>query len=184
MIGVFGFRTINCTAICEGISSLKGSYILPMAALAMLGACARTAEPVDPNEAIAAIQQAEEAQAAALGRNDLDAAVTIFAEDAVLYMQGIPPAVGREAIKAVNRNVLEDPALNVAIDEGSRKWWVSASGDLATTSYTSAWTHTDTSSGKPVTQQLVSQTTWTRQTDGSWKNVLDINSVYPNATGR
>ena len=160
---------------------MKRSLALAAASLALLGACTQKPEAADPEIAIAGISRAEETQAAALGRKDLDGAVAVFAEDATLYMQGMPPAMGREAIKAVNERVLKDPALNVVIDEASRKWWVSASGDLATTTYTSAWTHTDASSGKPVTERLVSQTTWERQADGTWKNVSDINAAYPAA---
>jgi len=154
-------------------------FALAAGALALLGSCTQQQEVVDREQVISAIQKAEEAQGVALGKKDLDGAVTVFAEDATLYSPGIPPASGRQAIKAVNERVLEDPALNILIDEGSRKWWVSTSGDLATTSYTSAWTHTDASRGKPVTEKLVSQTTWEKQSDGSWKNVLDINAVYP-----
>lgn len=53
------------------------------------------------------------------------------------------------------------------------------SGDLATKIYTSAWTHTDGTRGIVLAERLVSQTTWVRQADGSWKNVSDLNAVYP-----
>lgn len=172
---------VNLTTYCTGIPSMKWSLVIAAASLALLGACTQKPENTDPEKVVAAINKAEEAQAAALGRKDFDGAVAVFAEDATLYMQGMPPAVGRDAIKAVNERVLKDPALNVVIDETSRKWWVSASGDLATTTYTSAWTHTDASSGNSVTERLVSQTTWERQADGTWKNVSDINAVYPAA---
>ena len=158
---------------------MKKSLVVAAALLALLGACTRKAETADRDKVMGAIQKIEEAQAAALARNDLDGAVAVFAENTTLYLPGMPPASGREAIKALHERVLKDPALNVAIDEASRKWWVSASGDLATTTYTTAWTHTDASSGKPMTEQLVSQTTWAKQADGSWRNVSDINAVYP-----
>jgi ketosteroid isomerase-like protein len=103
----------------------------------------------------------------------------VFAEDSTLYAPGMPPAHGRQAIKAANERALKDPALNAMIDEGSRKWFVAASGDLATTTYRYAWTHTDANSGRPVTEQVSSQTTWIKQADGSWKNVWDLNAVYP-----
>jgi ketosteroid isomerase-like protein len=176
---VFNSEAVNCAIHCTEILAMKASLLPAVALLALLGSCAQKPAVADPGNAIAAIRKAEEAQAVALGRKDLDRAVAVFAEDATLYMQGMPPAVGREAIKAANELVLKDPALNVVPDEASRKWWVSASGDLATTTYASAWTHTDPSSGKPVTERLVSQTTWRRGADGTWKNVSDINAVYP-----
>jgi ketosteroid isomerase-like protein len=141
-----------------------------------LGGCAQKAETVDPKGVMVAIQDAEEAQAAAYRRNDLDAAFAVFTEDSLLYLPGTPPAHGRKAIRAVNERAMADPALKITIDEASRKWWIAKSGDLATTTYNTAWTHTV--SGKPVTERLVSQTTWSRQSDGSWKNVMDINGVY------
>lgn len=151
--------------------------------LTLLGACTQKVEAFNRDKVIAAIQNAEMEQAAALARNDLDGAMAVFAEDATLYVPGMQVARGRAAIKAANERALKDPALNVVLDETSRQWWVSASGDLATTTYTYAWTHTDADSGKPVREQAVSQTTWTRQADGSWKNVLDLNTVYtPSAT--
>jgi uncharacterized protein (TIGR02246 family) len=147
--------------------------------LALLGGCTQTPESLERTKVIEAIQKAEVAQVAALTRKDLDAAVTVFAEDGTLYAPGMPPAHGREAIKAANERALKDPALNAQIDESSRKWFVAASGDLATTTSRYAWTHTDATSHKPVTEQVSSQTTWTKQTDGSWKNVWDLNAVYP-----
>lgn len=158
---------------------MKPQLPLTFALLALPGGCNQKAQIVSREEIIAAIQQAEQAQEAALARKDLDVAVNIFTEESTLYPPGMPPAHGRAAIKAVNEHALKDPALNVAIDEASRKWWVAASGDLATTTYTSVWTHTDTTSGKVLTESLVSQTTWAKQADGTWKNVWDMNAVYP-----
>jgi uncharacterized protein (TIGR02246 family) len=158
---------------------MRAILVFGAASVAWLGACTPKAETVDRAKVIAAIQQAEQVQAAALGRNDLVGAMAVFAQDGTLYVPGMPPANGREAIKAANERALKDPALNVAIDQASRKWWVAASGDLATTTYRYSWTHTEASSGKPVTEQIVSQTTWVRQRDGSWKNVSDLNAVVP-----
>ncbi|TAL03018.1 MAG: nuclear transport factor 2 family protein [Rhodospirillaceae bacterium] len=158
---------------------MRKSLVIAAAALSLLGACTQKAKTVEREDVIAAISKTEEAQTAAIGRNDLNGAVAVFAEDATLYTPGMPPAIGREAIKAVNERVLKDPALNIVIDEASRKFWISANGDLATTTYTSAWTHTDAISGKPVTERLVSQTTWERQADGTWQNVSDLNAIYP-----
>lgn len=159
---------------------MRVSYVLAAgAAFITLAGCAEKTQAVDRQKVMAAIQQAEQAQEAALVRNDLEAAVQIFTEDSVLYVPGMPPAHGKAAIKASNAKALADPAFNGTIDEASRKWWVARSGDLATTTYTTTWTHTDAASGKPVTEPLTSQTTWARQSDGSWKNVMDINGVYP-----
>lgn len=162
---------------------MRGSLVIGAASLALLGACTKKAESVDREKVIATIQNTEEAQAAADGRNDLDGAMAVFAEDATLYLPGFPPAHGRAAIKTLHRHALNDPVFNVILDEGSRKWWIAKSGDLATTTYTMMWTHTDEVSGKPVTERLTSQTTWARQADGSWKNVMDINGVYPAPAG-
>jgi ketosteroid isomerase-like protein len=158
---------------------MRKLLLLVAASPVALGGCAQKAETVDRQEVMAAIQQAEQAQAAALARNNLDGALKIVTEESTLYVPGMPPAHGREAIKRSNARALADPAFNVVVDEASRKWWIARSADLATTTYTTTWTHTDVATGKPVSQPLVSQTTWARQPDGSWKNVMDINAVYP-----
>jgi ketosteroid isomerase-like protein len=158
--------------------------IVSAISLTFLSGCTQKPQAVDPQTVIDAIRGAEASQAAALGRKDLEGAYAVFTEDSRLYMTGMPPAIGREAIKAVNERALKDPAFNAKIDEASRKWWISKSGDLATTTYTTVWTHTDATSGKPVTEPLTSQTTWAKQTDGAWKNVMDIDAVFevPTAT--
>src|SRR5580765_5193945 len=112
---------------------MREALVIAITSLALLGGCGQKAKAVDPKTVIDAIQKAEEAQAAALGRKDLGGAVTVFAKDGTLYLPGMPPAHGREAIKAANERALRDPSLGVVIDNHSRKWWVAASGDLATT---------------------------------------------------
>lgn len=63
--------------------------------------CAATAQPAGANHARKdGAQQLDEAFAAALKADDVDAAVALYAPDAVLYNLGGPPAVGREAIRA------------------------------------------------------------------------------------
>lgn len=154
------------------------SYAIVTALIGLLAACTRQPQAVNRQTVIDAIQRAETEQAKALRRGDLEAAYAVFADDSRLYMTGMPPAIGRDAIKAANERALSDPAFNAVIDESSRKWWISGSGDLATTTYQMKWTHTDAASGKPVTEPLTAQTTWVRQADGSWKNVMDIDAVF------
>lgn len=151
------------------------------AVLALLAGCTGKPHAADPQQVMAAIQREEEAQSAALVSKDFDAAMNMFAPDATLYTPGLAPAVGRDAIKVVMERVLQDPALTVSIDESSRKVWVAASGDLATTTYRSVWTHTDARSGKVITEPLVSQTTWQKQADGRWKSVSDMSAIIPAA---
>jgi ketosteroid isomerase-like protein len=150
--------------------------------LVMLEGCGRRTETLDREKVMAAIQRAEEAQSAAYRRNDLNAAFASYTDDSTLYAPGSPPAHGRAAIRALNERAMMDPALKVVIDEASRRWWLAKSGDLATTTYNTLWTHTDAASGKPVTERVISQTTWLKQSDGSWKNVMDINGAYPAPT--
>ena len=44
------------------------------------------------------------------------------------------------------------------------------------------WAHTDAVSGNPVKKPLVSLTNWVKSSNGSWKNLMDINWVYPAST--
>jgi uncharacterized protein (TIGR02246 family) len=162
----------------RGLAAMPRLRSIMAGALVALGACTQATKTADPAKVISAIQKVEEEQNAALAQNDLDRAVTIFTEDSTVYFTGQPPMHGRAAIKAFNARALKDPALKVVIDEANRKTWVAASGELATTAYRYAWTHTDAATGRPVTEQVASQTTWEKQADGTWKNVMDINVVY------
>lgn len=151
------------------------------AAPLLLAACGQKPAAVDSETVLAAIHQAENAQIEALGKGDLAGATAVYGEGATIYVEGMPPATGADAIKANFERQFTDKAFKVAVTEGSNKSWVAASGDLAVTGFTGTWTRTDPASGKPVTGPILNQTVWQKQADGSWKNVSDVNMALPEA---
>mgnify|MGYP000386248845 CR=1 FL=1 len=146
----------------------------------LIAACSQPDEApaADPDAVLAAIHEVENGQLEALNANDLAGGVAVYGEGATLYVDGMAPAVGAEAIQAHMAAMFSDPGFNVEMDENSYKSWVAASGDLAVTSFTGLFSRTNEESGDVVTEPVVNQTVWQKQADGSWKNVHDVNMVY------
>lgn len=147
----------------------------------LVAACSQPAETpaADADAVLAAIHEVENAQLEALNDGDIAGGAVVYGEGATLYVDGTSPATGAEAIQAHMEAMLSDPGFNVSMDEGSYKSWVAASGDLAVTSFTGQFSRTNAETGEVVTEPVVNQTVWQKQGDGSWKNVHDVNMVYP-----
>jgi len=160
------------------------AIILSVSTLCLLGlsGCSKPqaeAAAADPKAVLEAIHKAENDQLAALGKHDLAGATAVYAADATMVAPGGAPAKGAQAIMSWFSQALNDPAFGAKPDEGSSQAWVSASGDLAVTSFTADFTKTDAKTGKPVTEKMANQTAWKKAEDGSWKIQSDFNQTYP-----
>ena len=145
------------------ITALKASLALAPALL--LAACGSA----DPAESIAAIRQTEQAQLDSIANKDLVGAVRLYTDDAKLVRPDGSVLDGGEAIAEAYGDLLEDP--NFALTIEPRDGWAAESGDLAVVTSAVSLTTTDAATGQPVTQQLNSETVWTRATGATWKIV-------------
>jgi ketosteroid isomerase-like protein len=167
-------------AFGEIVMKNRLTFAITAVPFVLLAGCEQAAETpaVDPDAVLAAIHEAENMQLAALQNDDVAGAVAVYGEGAALYVDREVPAIGPAAIQANMEAMFSDPGFNAEMDEGSYKSWVSASGDMAVTSFTGQFSRTNAETGEVVTEPMVNQTVWQKQADGSWKNVHDVNMVY------
>jgi uncharacterized protein (TIGR02246 family) len=114
---------------------------------------------------------------AAAGAKDLDKTVSYYADDAIVMPPNAPPATTKEAIRSAWNEMLTSPG--AAISWKATKVEVAKSRDLAYVSGTYEDTMND-ASGKPVKGRGKYVAIFKKQTDGTWKVIVDIwNSDLP-----
>jgi uncharacterized protein (TIGR02246 family) len=113
----------------------------------------------------------EWSQAASAG--DVEKIVSHWADDATLISAGQPPLNGKQAISKMVEESYKMPGFSISWQPQSVE--VSESGDMAYMIENSQVSYTD-STGKPVTWHNKAVSIWRKQTDGTWKNVVDIST--------
>lgn len=144
-------------------TALKASLVLAPALLLAACGSADTAESID------AIRNTEQAQLDSIANKDLVGAVRLYTDDAKLVRPDGSVLEGGEAIAQAYGDLMEDP--NFALSIEPRDGWAAESGDLAVLTSAVSLTTTDAETGQPVTQELNSETVWTRATGATWKIV-------------
>jgi uncharacterized protein (TIGR02246 family) len=138
-----------------------------MGVLAGMG-CASANAPAD---AASEILRVDSEWSRASQSRDLDRILSYWAEDAIVYPPGAPALVGKAAIREYVAKSLEIPGF--AISWKTDHAVVSKSGDMAYGTGTNRVTFPGPD-GKPITVDGKAVTVWRKQTDGSWKCVIDI----------
>ena len=127
---------------------------------------------------IKALRDVEIAEEQAWISKDLEKALSFYADDATLMYPNMPAIVGKDALRAYQKQFLADPSFT--IQSQITKVEVSESGDLGYTQGTSTWTMTDSKTGKPMSDRGKWLTVRKKQADGSWKIVQDaVSSDLP-----
>ncbi len=157
-----------------------------LAATLLLVACAP--KPETPEQMAARLRAESDSARVAIEANDArfmhfvaagkaDSAASVYAEDAILYPEHLPPVHGRTAIAKWISDGLAGGAMTMAVQTAS----VEASGPIAIETGTNAWTLVPkTPAGaKPVVDTIKYVTTW-RKIGGQWLITNDIgNSIMP-----
>jgi ketosteroid isomerase-like protein len=108
---------------------------------------------------------------------DLEKSVAFCADDGSVLAPNTPIATGKEAIGRLFSGFFALPGLQISWHPAKAE--VAKSGELSYTSGTYQMTFNDPS-GKPITDKGKYVTVWKKQSDGSWKVLLDIfNSDLP-----
>ena len=116
----------------------------------------------------------EWSQTAATG--DVEKTVSYWADDAFLMSAGQPPLKGKQAIRQMVEESYKIPGFRISWQPQTVE--VSNSGDMAYLIENSQVSFTD-STGKPVTHHNKAVSIWRKQSDGTWKNVVDISTPDP-----
>jgi ketosteroid isomerase-like protein len=105
----------------------------------------------------------------AAAAKDIDKTVSFYSDDAVVMPPNTPSATTLEAIRSLWKDFLTDAKLSWKTKDVD----VAQSGDFGYTSGTYEFSMSDPS-GKPVNDRGKYLAVWKKQSDGTWKCVMDI----------
>ena len=117
------------------------------------------------------LMEASREWAKSASAKDIEKTISFRTEDAVVLQPGQTALHGKKEIRAMVEGSFNTPGFSITWEPQTVE--VSGSGDLAYLLEKSHVTFKD-STGKAVTQNYNGVTIWKKQTDGSWKNVVDI----------
>jgi len=107
---------------------------------------------------------------------DLEKTLSYWADDAVLMTAGQPMLKGKKEIRKMVEESFKIPGFKISWEPQSAV--VSKSGDMAYLIENETLSMND-SSGKVITTLSKGVTVWTKDSTGSWKNVVDIATPEP-----
>ena len=154
--------------------------VTSLAALLVL-AVSGCAPQVDVEAERAAVLEAFFEAKQAVAAKDMESFVSVFADGASRFPPNAPRVTGNDAIREFVSEWFAAPGLAFSFPEpGSAE--VSSAGDLGYTTGSYEVTVND-AEGNPVTSRGKVVVVWKKQSDGTWKAVLDIwNSDGPEAS--
>ena len=112
----------------------------------------------------------------AASSGNVEKTVSYWAEDAMLMSAGQPQLKGKKAIRQMVEESYKIPGFRISWQPQSVE--VSENGDMAYLIEDAQISFTN-STGKTITQNNKAVSIWRKQTDGSWKNVVDISTPEP-----
>ena len=131
----------------------------------------RTTAPRSHESDLNSLHDVEIAEEQAWKSKDLEKILSFFADDVTLLYPNTPPIVGKDAMRAYEKQFFDDPSFTMQAQIISLD--VAQSGDLGYTQGTTIYTTTDPKTGKAVTDRGKWLCIRKRQPDGSWKVVRD-----------
>ena len=109
----------------------------------------------------------------AASKNDVEKTVSYWADDAILISAGQPTLNGKDAIRKMVEESFKMPGFKISWQP--QNVVVSENGDMAYMIEDSQMTFSD-STEKSTTLNNKAVSIWRKQSDGSWKNVVDIST--------
>lgn len=108
--------------------------------------------------------------------DSVEKTLSYWAEDAVIMSPGQPPVKGKKAIREMIEATSKIPGFKISWEPLSVI--VSESGDLAYMMERNKISVND-SLGNPMTEYNKVVTIWRKESDGAWKNIVDIWNADP-----
>jgi uncharacterized protein (TIGR02246 family) len=141
-------------------------------AMALAGGCGES-HSVNLSDEEAAIHKTDADWLAAAASHDVNRALPFWADDATILVPGVPPIVGKEAIRKYVTESFATPGFSITWK--TEKVEVAQSGDLAYSTGTNRVSFNGPD-GKSLTEEGRGVTIWKKQANGSWRCVLDATS--------
>jgi uncharacterized protein (TIGR02246 family) len=155
-----------------------GVFATMIVLAATTAGCSAPHKPDLPAEE-AAIRRTDAAWLAAASAHDLERTLPFWSDDATILAPGTSAVVGKDAIRNYISGAFAAPGFSITWT--TDKVDVAQSGDLAYSSGTDRISLTGPD-GKPLTEENRGVAVWKKQSDGSWKCVLDVMSPAPATT--
>ena len=141
-------------------------------AIVVAGGCGRS-HRVNLSDEQAAIRRTDADWLTAAASHDVNRALPFWADDAIILVPGAPTIVGKEAIRKYVTESFATPGFSITWK--TEKVEISQSGDLAYSTGTNR-VSLNGPDGESLTEEGRGVTVWKKQTDGSWRCVLDVTS--------
>jgi ketosteroid isomerase-like protein len=132
-----------------------------------------TAQKIDLKVEREKLMQASRDWSKFASSRDIENTLRYWTDDAIVISAGETDIKGKAAIRGMIEGSLKNPDFTISWEPQSAE--VSERGDMGYLLEEAKITTKDPS-GKVVTQHFNSVTIWKKQSDGSWKNVVDVMS--------
>jgi uncharacterized protein (TIGR02246 family) len=143
--------------------------------IGVAGGCSATYKS-SLSEEETAIRRTDADWLAAAESHSVNSAIPFWADDATIMAPGMQPVVGKDAIRKYVTDSFAIPGFSISWK--TDKIEVSQSDDLAYSTGTNQISFNGPD-GKVVTQNGNSAAVWKKESDGSWKCIVDIMTPGP-----
>jgi uncharacterized protein (TIGR02246 family) len=147
---------------------MKTKILIALIFIAMTGC---NMQKVDMKTEGEKVMQASREWSQTASTGNVEKILSYWTDDAVVISPGQPALKGKNEIRQMVEGSFKTPGFHISWQPQSVE--VSQSGDMAYLIEKSEITFND-SLGKAITTRYNGVTVWKKQTDGSWKNVVDI----------
>lgn len=139
--------------------------------LLLLILCAGCSQKADRQAEVAKLMDVSREWSKTAATGDIEKIMGYWSDDAVMFSSGEPKRVGKEAIRKMVVESMQNPDFKISWEPYQGD--VSVSGDMGYLLETTTFSLKD-SVGNPFTLQYNGVTIWKKQSDGAWKNVVDV----------
>jgi ketosteroid isomerase-like protein len=144
-------------------------------ALSLLTGCTENA--IDQNAEADKLMELSKAWANSVKNKNVDEMLSYWADDAILMSPNEPAVIGIDSLRAMVKRSIKIPGFE--INWNPQEAYVSKSGDLGYVIFKNYMTMPIDTMGNTRTVFNKGVEIWKKQSDGDWKNVVDISNADP-----
>ena len=144
--------------------------------LALLTFCSCSQQKIDTKLEGEKVMQTSREWSQIASTADIEKTLSYWADDAVVMLAGQPILNGKKDVRKMVEESFKTPGFKISWEPQSVQ--VSENGDMAYLIEKESISMND-STGKTMTMYSNGVTVWKKQTDGSWKNVVDVSTPAP-----